>query len=129
MADDINAQRRTELNNQLNNLMPKIRGLDDLAAPSVSISPELRAKVVDQSNLFKNRRALIQAELSAMDVVNQRHADLLDDGYPDLEPASVPDSLFAELHEEQSDIAAAVGVFQSEATGMAVKIGEPRPKE
>src|SRR4051812_8275025 len=119
MADDINAQRRTELNNQLNNLMPKIRGLDDLAAPSVSISPELRAKVVDQSNLFKNRRALIQAELSAMDVVNQRHADLLADGYPDLEPASVPDSLFAELHEEQSDIAAAVGVFQSEATGMA----------
>jgi len=129
MADDINAARRTELSNQLRDLEPKIRGLDDIAAPGVSISQELRTKVVEQSNYYKNRRALLQAELGAMDAVNQRHGDLLADGYPDLAPASVPDSLFAELHEEQSDINAAVSVFQSEATGMAISIGAPQPKE
>jgi len=129
MADDINPQRRTELSNQLRDLEPKIHGLDDLAAPGVSISQELRAKIVEQSNVFKNRRSLIQAELGAMDVANARHADLLADDYPNLPPASVPESLFAELHEEQSDIAAAVSVFQSEATGLTISIGAPQPKE
>jgi membrane-bound lytic murein transglycosylase MltF len=57
------------------------------------------------------------------------HGSLLADGYPNLAPASVIDSLLAELQEEQADIAAAVSVFQSEATGMTVTVGEPRPKE
>lgn len=128
MADDINAARRTELNNQLNDLAPKIRGLDDLAAPGVSISPDLRAKVVEQSNIYKRRRDLIQAELSAMDNTNLQHTNLLADGYPTVPPASVPDSLYAELHEEQSDLQAAISVFQSEATGISVTIGAPEPK-
>src|SRR3954466_1046645 len=127
MSDDINSARRAELNNQLRDLEPKIRGLDDLA--KTSISPDLQAKVMEQSNLYKNRRALIQAELNSMDAVNQMHGNLLADGYPNLAPASVMDSLFAELQEEQADIAAAVSVFQSEATGMTVTVGEPRPKE
>jgi hypothetical protein len=49
MSDDINSARRAELNNQLRDLEPKIRGLDDLA--KVSISPDLQAKVVEQSNM------------------------------------------------------------------------------
>jgi hypothetical protein len=67
--------------------------------------------------------------LTSMDQVNLMHGSLLADGYPNLAPASVIDSLLAELQEEQADIAAAVSVFQSEATGMTVTVGEPRPKE
>jgi len=126
MADDINAARRTELNNQMTIIAPQIRGLDDLARTSVS--PDLAAKLTAQSDIIKRRRDLIQAELTGMDNVNSLHASLVSDGYPDLPPASVIDSLLAELREELSDIQSAVAVFQTEATSLKIALGTPTSK-
>ena len=126
MADDINPARRTELENELNDLAPKIRGLDDLAL--VSISSDLSARVVAQANVLKRRRDLIQAEVDGMDNVNALHAALLADGYPSLPNASVIDSLFAELKEELADIEAAVSVFSTEAANVSISLGTPSPK-
>jgi len=126
MADDINAARRTELNNQLNVIAPQIRGLDDLA--KTSVSPDLAATITAESDILKRRRDLIQAELNGMDSVNALHASLVADGYPTLPPASVMDSLFAELQEELSDLQAAVAVFQAEATSLKISLGTPTSK-
>ena len=126
MADDINAARRTELNNQLVTLAPEIRGLDDLARTSVS--PDLAARITAQSDTLKRRRDLIQAELNGMDSVNVLHASLLADGYPSLPAASVMGSLFDELQEELADLQAAVGIFVNEATNLKVTLGTPTSK-
>lgn len=126
MADDINAARRTELNTQLTTLAPEIRGLDDLA--KTSVSPDLAARIVAQSDTLKRRRDLIQAELNGMDSVNALHASLLADGYPALPKASVMDSLFVELQEEIADMQAAVAVFANEATSLNISLGAPVSK-
>jgi len=126
MADDINAARRTELNAQLTTLAPEIRGLDDLA--KTSVSPDLAARIVGQSDILKRRRDLIQAELNGMDSVNALHASLLADGYPALPAASVMDSLFVELQEELADIQSAVAVFANEATSLKIGLGTPTSK-
>lgn len=126
MADDINAARRAELNDQLVTIAPEIRGLDDLA--KTSVSPDLAERVQAHSDTLKHRRDLIQAELTGMDSVNALHASLLADGYPALPPSSVTDSLFAELQEELADLQSAVAVFQAEASSMKVALGEPKSK-
>lgn len=127
MADDINAGRRTELKAQLSTIEPQIRGLDDLA--KTSVSPDLIAALTEESNTLKRRHSLIQAELDGMDQVNTLHAALVSDGYPDLPPATASQSLIAELKEEQSDLLAAISIFQAEAAIATVDLGPPLPKQ
>jgi len=126
MAEDINAARRAELVAALNVVEPQIRGLDDLAA--VSISPELKTKIVDESDTLKRRRHLIQTELDAMDACNSAHDALLADGYPAMPPVSLNDTLYTELQTQEADIEAAVAIFKAEAARLTVNLGAAQPK-
>jgi hypothetical protein len=123
---DIYAERRAELEAALAEIEPQIRGLDDLAR--VSISADLQAKVVEHGTTLKRRRDLIQAELNAMDAVDNAHDALLADGYPETPPASLTDSLYAELQIQEADIEAAVSTFAAMASMLTVNLGAPTPK-
>lgn len=121
MTDDAaSAAWRAELNEQLARLEPAIHGLTDLSV--IPISQELQAKICEQIEHYKRRLHLIKRALDSID-------DLFEDGYPDLFPVSVVDALFTELQEKQAEIASAIAIFQSEATGLRIVFGEPRPKE
>ena len=109
MADDPNPALRAELNAALAVLAPQIRGLNDLS--KTSISPDLLIQVEDQITARVRRQALIQAVLNGLDAALGELEALESDGYPELPTMAVVGSLFSELQEENSDLAAAVGVF------------------
>ena len=109
MADDPNPALRAELNAALAVLAPQIRGLNDLS--KTSISPDLLIQVEDQITARVRRQALIQAVLNGLDAALGELEALESDGYPALPTMAVVGSLFSELQEENSDLAAAVGVF------------------
>lgn len=112
MADDPNPALRAELNAALAVLAPQIRGLSDLAKTSISV--DLLTQVDDQITARVRRQEFIQAVLTGLDAVLGELEMLDGDGYPALPAAPVLGSLFAELQEENSDLAAAVGVFAAE---------------
>lgn len=126
--DDINPALRSELEAALVVLDPQLRGLYDLAL--VSISQALKTEVGEQIREREDRRALINAVLSAMDATNGAYAQLLSDGYPALPDDIISPALMDELKEEMADLAAAEAVFQEshQATTMVVKLGEPEAK-
>jgi hypothetical protein len=126
MADNIHAARRAELEAALSVLEPQIRGLDDLS--HVSITSALAAEVSGQSVACKRRRDLIQAELDAMDACDAAYDALLADGYPEMPPDSVVDSVYAELKEQMADLEAAAARFQAEASRVSINLGTPVPK-
>lgn len=127
MADDPNPTLRADLLAALGVLGPQIRGLDDLAA--VSISPELKAAVLTQSASRKHRRDLIQAVVDALDHVVSALRLLEQDGYPDLPGITIVQSQFGELQEEAGDLRAAVAIFKAEmAAKLAIDLGPPADK-
>jgi hypothetical protein len=125
MADDPNPALRTELNAALAVLAPQIRGLNDLA--TTSISTELLAEVNDQITARVRRQGLIQAVLNGLDAALAELEALDADGYPDLPAVPVLGSLFAELQEESSDLAAATGVFSDEQITAGPLTQTPNP--
>jgi hypothetical protein len=88
----------------------------------------LKREVTELSDRLKHRRDLIQAELHAMDACNSAHAALLNDGYPEVIAASLPDDLYTEMQGQLFDIEAGLGVFQKEASAMTIDLGKPVPK-
>lgn len=127
MADDPNPALRAELLAALGVLGPQIRGLDDLAA--VSISPELRSAVQTQSANRKHRRDLIQSVLDALDHTVATLLLLEQDGYPNLVSTTLVQSQFGELQEEAGDLQAAVAIFKADvAAKLAIDLGTPVDK-
>jgi len=128
MPADVNPALRAELMAALAVLEPQIRGLHDLAA--VSISPELLTQIDAQIASRERRRDLIQAVLASLDAANAANDALASDGYPALPNASLPAGLFAELQGEETDLDAAVAIFEETlpATIVSVDLGAPTDK-
>lgn len=128
MADDYTeSTKRAELLAALAVLAPQIRGLQDLS--TTSISPNLKAVVTGQIVARTQRQTLIQAVLSGLDAVQSQLNTLANDGYPALPAVPVAGSLFDELHEENSDLDAAIAVFANEqiAAGSLTQTPNPNP--
>lgn len=127
MAADPNPELREEVEAAKAVLKPQIRGLHDMAL--VSISHDLRQTVTDETVNRERRYELLQAVTDQLDHVVNALNNLEADGYPALPNVQVPDSLLAELHEENADVDAAIGVFTArQASSVTVKFGEPTSK-
>lgn len=128
MADDVNPALRAELEAALAVIEPQIRGLHDLM--TVSITEELRAEIEAQIEVRERRANLIQAVLDQLDATNAAQAALEADGYPTLLNAELPPGLFTELQGEETDLDAAVAVFEKAgpATTVTIELGEPAEK-
>ena len=126
MADYTESQLRAELQAALAVLAPQIRGLNDLS--KTSISTELLNQIDEQITNRVRRQSLIQAVLNGLDAVDGELSALENDGYPDLPPVAVLGSLFSELQEENSDLAAGVAVFTSEQITAGPMTTSPNPK-
>lgn len=113
MPDYTESTLRAELNAALAILAPQIRGLNDLS--KTSISADLLVQVEEQITVRIRRQGLIQAVLAGLDAVDGEMTQLTADGYPALAQAPVMGSLFSELQEENSDLAAALSVFAPES--------------
>lgn len=128
MADTPNPALRDQLINDRNALAQAIRGLPDVA--STTVSPDAVTVLNQQLAIRVRRRDLIQDVLDVLDRVVAA-LDLLEaDGWPaPVSKATVSASIFEELQEEQSDVQAAVAVFQREqAASIKVNLGAPTPK-
>jgi len=115
MADDPldpNPALRAELEAAIAVLAPQIRGLHDFATP-ISISPSLLADFNEQITERERRRNLEQAVIDALDAVIVARRALAADGYPGLPNIAIPPELFAELQGQNSDLAAAAGIFET----------------
>jgi hypothetical protein len=131
MADDPldpNPALRAELEAALAILNVQIRGLHDLAA--VSISPELLAEINEQIIARERRRDLIQAVLNALDGVVVARRALSADGYPALPDIELSTDLFQELQGQDSDLKAAIGIFEAPpvASRISAELGSPADK-
>lgn len=128
MAFDVNPALRAELLAALAVIEPQIRGLHDLM--TVSITPELRAEIEVETVKRERRRDLIQTTLNQLDATNVAHDALEADGYPALPPVELPPDLFSELRGEESDLDAAVGIFEERgpATTITIDLGTPAEK-
>lgn len=128
MADDPNPALRAQLLKDIDDMARQIRGLPDIAATSVSqrLADALRSQLA----LRVRRRDLIQSVLDRLDVVVAGLAELQADGWPTpVKLATLDTELWTELQGEQSDVEAAVAVFEREQAAMIkVKLGEPEPK-
>lgn len=127
MADDPNPALRAELVAAMAVIAPQIRGLHDLEA--VSISADLKTTISTQVADRERRRDLIQAVLNCLDQTLAALRLLEQDGYPALPAAPIMGSLFSELQEEKSDLAAAIAVFASEqiTAGPLTQTANPTP--
>ena len=109
IPNDPNPALRAELMAALAVLAPQIRGLQDLA--TMPVSADLHTQISAQITARTTRQQLIMAVLGGLDAVVNERETLGDNGYPGLPAVSVAGSLFSELQEENSDIAAALAVF------------------
>jgi hypothetical protein len=127
MADYTKSALTADLEAALAILDPQIRGLNDLS--HTSISPALLVEVEAQITARVHRHDLIQAVLDSLDAVDERLSALDADGYPVLPAAPVMGSLFSELQEEKSDLAAAIAVFATEqiSAGPLTQTANPNP--
>lgn len=100
---------------------PQIRGLHDLA--EVSISAPLVEQINEQIVVRERRRDHIQAVLDALKALEE-------DGYPAMANAVLRPSMFVELQREETDLDAAVAVFEalSPATTLTITLGVPTEK-
>lgn len=128
MVDDVNPELRAELLAALAILAPQTRGLRDWV--TVSITEALRFQIELQIESRERRRDLIQAVLERLDSTNAMRDELEADGYPELPRAELPPDLHDELRREETDIDAAVGIFEQRgpATAVAIDLGTPAEK-
>lgn len=129
MADDPNPQLRASLNAALNVVTPEVRGLIDLLAlPRISSGLHDSLMAALQKRQF--RENLLQTAISGLDAVVQALANLEEDGYPSLDPISLPSDQLAELQGDAGDLNAAVSVFSATlASQIQVNLGQPVSKE
>lgn len=127
MADDVNPRLRAELLAALGIIEPQIRGLHDLM--TVSITDELRAAIESEIVSRERRRNLIQAVLDQLDATNAANDALAADGYPALPQVELPPGLFNELRGEETDLDAAVGIFEERGPAITVTIDLGTPAE
>lgn len=125
IPNDPNPALRAEYMAALAVLAPQIRGLQDLAA--MPVSADLHTQIAAQIAARTTRQTLIMAVLGGLDAVVNERESLNDNGYPGLPPVTVPGSLFSELQEENSDIAAALAVFSSDQIVAAPISFSPNP--
>lgn len=128
MAADPNPALRAQLIADRASLAPQIRGLPDVA--NTSVSADMVAALNQQLHVRVRRRDLIQAVLDQLDQTVTSLVALEADGWPDAVPHAVlSQSLFDELHGEQSDVESAVAVFvDQQAASIKVTLGDPIPK-
>lgn len=91
-----------DLNTQLTVLGPEIQGLNDFI--SMSVSADLKAELDSVLTARMLRQSLIQTVIADLTA-------LLADGYPLLPAIIVPESLFSELQEQNTALAAALAMF------------------
>lgn len=121
MADSTPAVQ-TELTAALAALVPQIKGLQGLAAAGVSA--DLATALTGEAEVQIERQTLIHAVMTAI-------AALQANGYPTVPQVNVPESLLAELQEEQSAIASAVAMFSGVVAvipDLANVTHEPQPR-
>lgn len=125
IPNDPNPALRAEYMAALAVLAPQIRGLQDLA--TMPVSADLHTQIAAQIAARTNRQTLIMAVLAGLDAVVHERESLNDNGYPGLPAVTVPGSLFSELQEENSDIAAALAVFSSDQIVAGKLTTSPNP--
>jgi hypothetical protein len=129
---DPDSALRAEMQAALDALDPEVRGLQELAAISVSSSEKIA--VSTQIDVRTRRRDLIHAVLAALDAVVASRAALAADGYPDMPKAVVFGPVFDAIQAQSSDIALAAGLFVSENVPTAISLDllnaelNPQPK-
>jgi hypothetical protein len=125
IPNDPNPALRAELMAALAVLAPQIRGLQDLA--TMPVSAELHTQISAQIAARTTRQQLIMGVLGGLDAVVNERETLGDNGYPGLPAVSVAGSLFSELQEENSDIAAALAVFTADQITAGPLTTSPNP--
>jgi hypothetical protein len=128
MADDPNPGLSRELLAARARLAPQLRGLGDLVV--TSISDELVAKIREVQTSRQRLDGLLASALQARDAYIAALNALEADGYPNLPNVTIPNSIFSEMQEEQSDLQAAIKIFETEgmATSMSIGLGTPVAK-
>lgn len=127
MADDIDSVLRVELEAAKAVLEPQIRGLRDLS--NTSISGDLKMQIAVQIEVRERRRDKIQTVLNDLDKAVEDMDILERDGYPNIAEPRLPDFLFTELSGEESDLNAALKLFNPEvAQNLSIVLGTPSPK-
>lgn len=128
MAADPNPTISAELTAARIVLVPQIEGLGDFALTSVSA--ELKARLLEMRAARVQRDNFLVAALAARDAYIEALDVLEHDGYPAL-PTNVvlPNSLFAEMQEEQANLLAATKVVQVEmAAKLSIGLSAPVDK-
>lgn len=113
MADDLDATME-QIAAAREQLAPQIRGMRIILGDA-SRSPELKREVQVVHDDRMHRDQLCLAALDAL-------AALKDDGYPELPPKQMQNSLLSEMKEENEDLDAAAAAFSQQST---VAIGNP----
>jgi len=119
---------KTEIVAALAVLVSLIRGLEDLQKVSLS-APALDAVGKALAD-YVRRRSFLNLVVNALGSVDIGISKLEADGYPALANHPVLADVFAELQEQQDDIAAAIGEFEREptATAITVSLGQATDK-
>lgn len=127
MADDPNPALSAELLAARDVVEPQLRGLADLIVTTTSGA--LHDALVSVNAQRHHRDDLLKAALAARDAYIDALNVLEADGYPALPNVQIEASLLAEMQAEESDIDAAVAIFEGQAAAMiSVHLGEPVPK-
>lgn len=127
MAGDPNPKISADMIAQRVILAPQIRGMNDLAA--TSISTPLRDAIQAIQRQRMHRDELIVAALAARDNYIAALTTLEKDGYPDLPNVPVRSDLLSELDGQNDDLHAASVVFVPEpAANISIGLSEPMDK-
>lgn len=129
MADDPNPTLRVQFQDAIPLLDKDIRGLHNLASHSTA-SADLRGAYTDKFTKLEHARDLILQGIATIDALLRILNELEGVGWPDFPKEELPNSLFAELQEEVSDIHAAADVFEAPqmASQLKVSLGEATNK-
>ena len=102
---------------------PQIRGLIDLMNNPNVIASDAMAAMQEQLNIRQRRLAFIKAVLTAID-------ELLDDGYPILDPMKIPQTVLDIIAQRIADVVKAAEVFTVEtpATLLEINLGPAAAK-
>lgn len=107
---------------------PQLRGLAILLCPA-SGSSALHDRLASVNAARHHRDDLLVVALAARDAYIAALDALANDGYPELPGVQLEISLLAEVRSEESDIEAAVAIFEAEmAAAITVNLGAPVPK-
>ncbi len=119
---------RAELLAAIAVIEPQLEGLDTLS--KAGLSEPITKIILATYEGRQRRKALIQYVITALNVVLEKWAQLIADGYPTLPQSTVSEALAKELEEEMAAILAAKKIFEAalRATTMKVTLGEATPK-